>query len=305
MLRRSHAHWKKKTIRSPVHDSRIFRLQGYDPWKCEQLEVARELTFEEAVTKPNPCKSLGVRCQTSVWKRTQARARTHTHTQIQLFVFLNVSGRSGNICITTTTQKLESTDLSSHRNTSCRYMSYTWGARASLFRSWARSPSTLPCLQIPEESDYVHACKLHVCAWVRIYCVCVQYLCMYKPETLVCVVFVCVPASGFEVTHLEYCVGIGGEDVVCLALYSCPQSRDRWFWRASPSHIHTHNHPTHIQTHRQRIGIDIYTKRKWSISWRPHFLWLLFSTWIQGWIYSSILFKVYIQIRKHLRYTDE
>ncbi len=40
-------------------------------------------------------------------------------------------------------------------------------------------------------------------------------------------VFVCVPASGFEVPHLEYCVGIGGEDVVCLALYSCPQSRDR------------------------------------------------------------------------------
>ena len=49
----------------------------------------------------------------------------------------------------------------------------TWGVRASLFPSWARSPSTWLCWQIPEESDFVHACKLHVCAWVRTYCVCV------------------------------------------------------------------------------------------------------------------------------------
>jgi hypothetical protein len=160
--------------------------------KCEQFEVARELTFEEAVTKPT-MRVPWPRCQVSDFG---VNTQTDKHSYYFSNFFLSLRNRVHWSFIPS--------------QLPIAVIRATWGVRASLVRSKARSPSTSLCLQIPpilkmrvsymsehECIRFVHACKLHLCAWVRTYCVCVCHIDASTHLELVFQVFVCVPASVF------------------------------------------------------------------------------------------------------------
>ena len=133
--------------------------------------------------------------------------------------------------------------------------------------------------------------------YMRVSCMCVHE----------CAPIVCVRAI---LTHLHTCVP-GICSCTCFGFWGAASRilrGDRWggcclscFVQLSTesgqmilkgqSFAHTHSQSPYSHTDTQTTNWYRYIHklwRKWSISWRPHFLWFVFSTWIQAWIYSSI-----------------
>ena len=149
MLRRSHALWEKEKEKRPRSRSigpglkdraRLWSLKMWTIWSGEGTYIWRNSHEAQSMQVPW--------CQVSDFGvNTHTQTDTHTHTVIHFPNFFLSLREHVHYYIDDKKIRVHWSFIPSQLPIAV--IRATWGVRASLFRSWARSPSASLCLQIP------------------------------------------------------------------------------------------------------------------------------------------------------------